>query len=64
MPEGEESTIKLGKEVNFTVELIKPVAMLDPKDKEEREKNKNLFSFIIREGTRTVGRGKITKIIE
>jgi translation elongation factor EF-Tu-like GTPase len=58
--EGESA--KLGEEVNFKVELIKPVAMFDPKNKDE--KNKKFFSFIIRESGRTVGEGEITKIIE
>jgi len=51
LPAGKE-VVELGKEQNFTVELGSAVAM------------ENNISFIIREGQKTVGGGRITKIIE
>jgi len=51
LPSGKE-TIELGKEQNFTAKLESPVAM------------ENNINFIIREGNKTIGGGKITKIIE
>ena len=51
LPEGKEE-IELGKDQNFTVELIDSVAMEKDND------------FIVREGNRTIAGGRITKIIE